>query len=49
MVYRFVLTQWYKPTIGDWSEMVKEDLENLGMELDPKAYENLIKVKFKSQ
>ena len=31
MLYSFFLTQWYNPCRGDWTEQVKDDLEDLGI------------------
>ena len=28
MVYSFFITQWFKPSKGDWTEQVKEDLSD---------------------
>ena len=31
MLYTFFITQWQNPTRGDWTNQVKEDLEDLGI------------------
>ena len=34
MLFSFFITQWYNPTKGDWTEIVKKDLEDFGIPCD---------------
>ena len=34
MLYKFFVTQWNNPTRGDWTELVKEDLKDFGIDED---------------
>ena len=34
MLYKFLITQWNYPTRGDWTELVKQDLKDFGLEED---------------
>ena len=34
MLFKFVLAQWNHPTKNDWTEKVREDLEDFGLEAD---------------
>ena len=34
MLYKFFITQWLNPNTGDWSEQVKEDLKDFGIQED---------------
>ena len=53
MLYKFFITQWFNPDKGDWSELVKEDLKDFGINNDfelikkmkPKMFKTLVKKK----
>ena len=55
MLYSFFLTQWYKPSKGDWTVQVQKDLEMFGIKCDfefirsksKEAFKNLVKLKAK--
>ena len=34
MLYNFFTTQWQNPSKGDWTELVKDNLEEFGMSSD---------------
>ena len=34
MIYQFFMAQWLKPSRGDWTETVKQDLLDFGMPID---------------
>ena len=52
-LYSFFLTQWYKPSKGDWTVQVQKDLEMFGIKCDfeyirsksKKALKNVVKLK----
>ena len=37
MLYKFCITQWNNPTRGDWSELVKNDLDEFKIKKDLEA------------
>ena len=55
MLYTFFITQWQNPTRGDWTNQVKEDLEDLGIPCSftfiqsksKEAFKKLVKTKTK--
>ena len=55
MLFSFFITQWYNPTKGDWTEIVKKDLEDFGIPCDfdyiknksKDAFKRIVKVKAK--
>ena len=47
MLYQFFITQWTNPTKGDWTETVKEDLEDVGIPADFKFLKSKSKFSFK--
>ena len=47
MLFTFFLTQWYNPTRGDWTEQVKEDLEDFKIPCDFKFIKSKSKESFK--
>ena len=47
MLYSFLLTQWHNPSKGDWSELVKDNLEEFGIPADFKLIRKMSKEAFK--
>ena len=47
MLYKFFLLQWTKPEPGDWSTLVKKDLEELELDLDIEEISGISKNNFK--
>ena len=55
MLYSFFITQWYNPCKGDWTEQVKEDLNDLEIACSfdyierksTEAFKKIVKVKAK--
>ena len=38
MLFKFLLAQWYNPTKGDWTEIIRKDLEDLNLSSDIESY-----------
>ena len=47
MLYNFIKVQWYSPCKGDWTEQVKEDLEDFKLARSFDHYSNLTPDRFK--
>ena len=47
MLYSFLLTQWHNPSKGDWSELVKDNLEEFGIPADFELIRKMSKEAFK--
>lgn len=47
MLHQFFITQWNKPTRGDWTELVKEDLNDFGIDEDLVMLQQMSKGKIK--
>ena len=47
MLFSFFIVQWHNPTKGDWTEQVKEDLEDLNIAADLESIEKKSKDAFK--
>ena len=48
MLHQFFITQWSKPTKGDWTETVKENLEEFGLQADFGFLKSKTKTGFKN-
>ena len=48
MLYRFIKLQWFKPCPGDWTEAVKTDMADLGLDTHFSTYESLSNKRFKN-
>ena len=42
MLFSFITVQWFRPTVGDWTETIKEDLKELNL---PMKLEELMNIK----
>ena len=47
MLYSFFITQWNNPTKGDWTEYVKQDLEDFHIDISFESIQNKSKNSFK--
>ena len=47
MLYSFFITQWYKPSKGDWTEQIKLDLEEFNIPIDLEYISSKSKDSFK--
>ena len=47
MLYKFLITQWNNPTRGDWTELVKEDLKEFGIQEDIVSLKHVKRIPFK--
>ena len=56
MLYTFFITQWYNPSKGDWTELVKADLGQFDIPIDfdyitkksKEAFKRLVKARAKN-
>ena len=49
MLYKFFITQWNNPTKGDWSELVKKDLDDFKIKKDLEVIKCMSNTSFKKK